>query len=65
MNAVGEPISFAMGDASQSNQTIFGPLKTFDGLRFPSFSVRDGGKWRAIIESFEVDPELPPERFRP
>ena len=65
MNAAGEPISFAMGDAGQGNATVFGPLKSFGGLRFPSFSVRDEGRWRAIIERFEVDPELAPERFRP
>jgi hypothetical protein len=65
VNRAGEPIAFAMGNADPSAATLFGPLRTHDGLRFPDFSVRDQGRWRAIIRSFEVDPALGPERFRP
>jgi hypothetical protein len=65
VNLAGEPIAFAMGGADAANSTIFGPLRLYDGLRFPSFSVRDQGRWRAVIERFEVDPALPPGRFQP
>jgi hypothetical protein len=65
LNAAGEPISFATGGPHQGNATIFGPLVSFGGVRFPSFSVRDEGRWRAIIRRFEVSPPLTAERFRP
>lgn len=65
INRAGEPIAFAMGGADAANATIFGPLRTYGGLRFPSFSVRDQGRWRAVIDRFEVDPALAPERFQP
>lgn len=55
-NAIGEPIAF--GTNLNSEGTVFGPLMQAGRLRFPSFSIRDGGRWRAIIRSFVVDPEL-------
>lgn len=55
-NLAGEPIAFGPGDAADG--TIFGPLMAYGPLKFPSFSVRDGGRWRAIIDRFEVDPDL-------
>lgn len=61
-NLAGEPIAF--GPASDPQGTIFGPLVAFGPLRFPGFSVRDGGRWRAIIDHFEVDPDLAAPRLR-
>jgi hypothetical protein len=55
-NFIGEPIAFGRGTDLEA--TIFGPLVRFGPLMFPSFSVRDGGRWRAIIERFTVDPDL-------
>ncbi len=60
-NLVGEPIAFGLGTSYEG--TIFGPLQRFGGLAFPSFSVRDGGRWRAIIGRFEVDPDLSDAAF--
>lgn len=64
LNRVGAPIAFAAGDGGEEAATIFGPLTNYGPLKFPSFSVRDGGRWRAIIERFEVDPALDDAQFR-
>jgi hypothetical protein len=55
-NSAGEPIAFGVGTSGEG--TIFGPLVRYGDLRFPSFSVRNGGRWRAIITRFVVDPDL-------
>ncbi len=55
LNRAGEPIAFT---PAGSGETVFGPLVQSGPLRFPSFSVRDGGRWRAIIDRFVVDPDL-------
>jgi hypothetical protein len=61
-NRLGEPVAF--GPGALADGTIFGPLVAFGPLSFPSFSVRDGGRWRAIIERFEVNPDLSPRAIR-
>lgn len=63
LNRAGEPVAFAPGDLDGDTATIFGPLVSYGPLKFPSFSVRDGGRWRAIIERFEVDPPLDDAQF--
>lgn len=65
VNRAGEPIAFGSGASAESAATYFGPLVRYGTLRFPSFSVRDGGRWRAIIERFEVNPDLGDDAFAP
>jgi hypothetical protein len=62
LNAAGEPVAF--GPGADPAGTIFGPLVRFGPLEFPAFSVRDGGRWRALIDRFVVDPDLSDENIR-
>ena len=63
LNHANEPVAFGSGNAAAADATIFGPLVQYDSLKFPSFSVRDGGRWRAIIVRFDVDPALDDAQF--
>jgi hypothetical protein len=63
LNRRGEPIAFGTRDTAPERGTIFGPLAAHGALRFPSFSVNDQGRWRAIPRRFEADPALPDSMF--
>lgn len=59
----GEPIAFGARETPPERGTQFGPLAPHGALRFPSFSINNQGRWRAIPSRFEADPALPEGLF--